>query len=97
MIKDSIFMTVFFLYAFLSSSVGEVKKRKKKETHIHLHIEEKRDGYLNAEAKAVRQCQRLQVVRCILLQAPFLYKLDSNLMCKSIKKLPTKNYVLSLH
>ena len=75
----------------------KLRKEKRKETHIHLHIEEKREGYLNAEAKAVRQCQRLQVVRCILLQAPVLYKLDSNLMCKSIKKLPTKNYVLSLH
>ena len=95
--KRFYFYDGIFSICLWSSSVWEVKKRKKKETHIHLHIEEKREGYLNAEAKAVRQCQRLQVIRCILLQAPFLYKLDSNLMCKSIKKLPTKNYVLSLH
>ena len=75
----------------------KLRKEKKKETHIDLHIKEKREEYLNPEAKAVRQCERLQVLRSILLQAPVLYKLDSNLMCKSITKLPTNNYVLSPH
>ena len=75
----------------------EKLKEKKKGTHIHLHIKEKREEQLNAKAKAVRQCERLQVLRSILLQAPVVYKLDSNLMCKSITKLPTKNYVLSSH
>ena len=75
----------------------EKLRKKKKETNIHLHIREKRKEYLNAEAKAVRECKRLRVLRSILLQAPVLYQLDSNLMCKSITKLPTKNYVLSSH
>ena len=75
----------------------KLRKEKKKETHIHLHIKEKREEYLNAEAKAVRQCDRLWVLRSILLQDPALYKLDSNLMFKSITKLPLKNYLLSSH
>ena len=74
----------------------KLRKEKKKETHIHLHIKEKREEYLNAK-KPIRQCERFRVLRFILLQAPVLYKLDSNLMRKSITKLPTKNYVLSLH
>ena len=73
----------------------KLRKENKKETYIHLHIKGKREEYLNAEAKAVRQCEKLQVLGFILLQAPVLYKLDSNLMSKSITKLPTKNYVLS--
>ena len=73
-----------------------LRKEKKKETHIDLHIKEKREEYLNAK-KVVRQCERFRGLRFILLQAPVLYKLDSNLMCKSITKLLTKNYVLSLH
>ena len=36
-----------------------LRKEKKKETHIHLHIKEKKEEYLTAEAKAVKQCQRL--------------------------------------
>ena len=64
-----------------------LRKEKKKETHIE---------YLNAK-KVVRQCERFRGLRFILLQAPVLYKLDSNLMRKSITKLLTKNYVLSLH
>ena len=75
----------------------EKLKGKKKGTHIHLHMKEKREEQLNAKGKAVRQCERLQVLRSILLQAPVIYKLDSNLMRKSITKLPTKNYVLSSH
>ena len=71
------------------------KKEKKKETHIHFHIKEKKEKYLNAEVKAVRHCKRLQVLRFILLQAPVLHKLNSNLVCKSITNLPSKNYVLS--
>ena len=62
-----------------------------------MHIKEKRVEYLNAEAKAVRQCERLLVLRSFLLQTLVLYKLDSNLICKSITKLPTKNYVISSH
>ena len=50
----------------------KLRKEKKKETHIHLHIKEKREEYLNAEAKAVRQCERLRVLRSILLQAPVI-------------------------
>ena len=73
----------------------KLRKENKKETYIHLHIKGKREEYLNAEAKAVRQCEKLQVLGFILLQAPVLYKLDSNLMSKSITKLPTKNYVLN--
>ena len=73
----------------------KLRKEKKKETYIHLHIKGKGEEYLNAEAKAVRQCEKLQVLGFILLQAPVLYKLDSNVMSKSITKLPTKNYVLS--
>ena len=73
----------------------ELRKENKKETYIHLYIKGKREEYLNAEAKAVRQCEKLQVLGFILLQAPVLYKFDSNLMSKSITKLPTKNYVLS--
>ena len=76
---------------FGHSLLGKLRKEKKKETHIHLHVKEKREEHLNAETKAVRQCERLWVLRFILLQAPVLYKLDSNLMCKSITKLPTKN------
>ena len=34
------------------------KKRKK-------HIKEMREEYLNAEAKAIRQCERLRVLRSI--------------------------------
>ena len=74
-----------------------LRKEKKKETNIQLRIKEKREEYLNAEAKAVRQCERLRVLRSFLLQAPVLYKLDSDLICKSITKLPTKNYVLTSH
>ena len=77
--------------------VLEKLKEKKKRTHIYLHIKEKREEQLNAKAKAVRHCERLQLLRSILSQAPVVYKLDSNLMRKSITKLPTKNYVLSLH
>ena len=55
-----------------------------------MHIKEKREEYLNAEAKAVRQYESLQVLTSILLQAPALHKLDLNLMCKSITKLPAK-------
>ena len=92
----------YFYDGIVSMSFGhplleKLRKEKKKETHIHLHIKEKREEYLNAEAKAVRQCERLWVLRYILLQAPVLYKHDSNLMCKSITKVPTKNYVLSSH
>ena len=36
-----------------------LRKEKKKETHINLHIKEKKEEYLTAEAKAVKQCQRL--------------------------------------
>ena len=60
-------------------------------------MKEKREEYLNPEAKAVRQCERLRVLRSSSLQAPVLYKLDSNLMRKSITKLPAKKYVLSSH
>ena len=73
------------------------RKVKNKEIHIHLHIKENREEYLNVEAKAVRQCERLWLLRSILLQALVLYKLDSNLMCKSITKVPTNNYVSSSH
>ena len=62
-----------------------------------MHIKEKRKERLNAEAKAVRQFERLQVLRSLLMQPPASYKLGSNLMCKSITKLPTKNYILSSH
>ena len=65
--------------------------------HIHSHIQEKREEYFNIEAKAVRHCDRLLVLWSILLQAPVLNELDSNLMCKSITKSPTKNDVLSSH
>ena len=58
-------------------------------------MKEKREEYLSPEAKAVRQCERLRVLRSSSLQAPVLYKLDSNLMRKSITKLPAKKYVLS--
>ena len=57
-----------------------LRKQKKKETHIYLLIKEKKEEYLNAEAKAVRQCERLQVLRFFLLQAPVLYKLNWNLI-----------------
>ena len=60
-------------------------------------MKEKRQQYLNPEAKAVRQCERLRVLRSSSLQAPVLYKLDSNLMRKIITKFPAKNYVLSSH
>ena len=36
-------------------------RKKKKETQIHLHIREKGEEYLNAEVKAVRQCERLRI------------------------------------
>ena len=62
-----------------------------------MHIKKKRKEHLNAEAKAVRQFGRLRVLRSLLLQTPALYKLGSNLMCKSITKLLTKNYALSSH
>ena len=75
----------------------KLRKEKKKETHIHLHIKEKTEEYLNAEAKTVRQCERLWFLRSILLRALVLYKLDSNLMCKSIINVPTNNYVSSSH
>ena len=83
--------------SFVHPLLEKLRKEKKKETHIHLHIKEKREEYLNAEAKAVRQCERLRFLRSLLLQAPVLYKLDSNIMWKSITKLPTKSYVLSSH
>ena len=60
-----------------------------------MHIKEKKKEHLNAEAKAVRQFKRLRVSRSLWLQPPALYILGSNLMCKSVTKLPTKNYALS--
>ena len=55
-----------------------------------MHIRENREEYLNAEAKAVRECERLGVLESILLQASVLYKLGSVLMCKSITKHSTE-------
>ena len=71
----------YFYDGVVSMSFGhplleKLRKEKKKETYIHLHIKGKREEYLNAEAKAVRQCEKLQVLGFILLQAPALYKLD---------------------
>ena len=66
-----------------------LRKKRKKCRFIHLHIKQHRKEYLKAEAKAVRQCERLQVLRYILFQAPVLYKFDSTLMCKCITKLPS--------
>ena len=51
--------------SFVHPLLEKLRKEKKKETHIHLHIKEKREEYLNAEAKAVRQCARLRVLRSI--------------------------------
>ena len=92
----------YFYNSIVSMPLGhplleKLRKEKKKETHINLHIKKKREEYLNAEANAVKQSKRLRVLRSILLQAPILYKLDSNLTCKSITKRPAKNYVLSSH
>ena len=61
-----------------------------------MHIKKKRKEHLNAEAKAVRQFGRLRVLRSLLLQTPALYKLGSNLMCKSITTLLTKNYAVRI-
>ena len=93
MIKDSMFKTVLFLCLLVILCLKLRKAKKEKEPNIHLHIKEKREEYLNAVAKAVGEYERLQVLRSILLQAPALYKLGSNLMCESITKLPTKNYI----
>ena len=46
--------------AFGHPPLEKLRKEKKKETHIHLHIKEKREEYLNAEAKAVRQLRDCQ-------------------------------------
>ena len=94
MIKYSIFMMLFG-HPLLERLRKE--KKKKKRRFIHLLIKQQRKEYLKAEAKAVRQCERLRVLRYILFQAPVLYKFDSTLMCKGITKLPSKNYVLSSH
>ena len=95
--KRFYFYDGIFSMPFGQPLLEKLRKEKKKETHIHLHIKEKTEEYLNAEAKAVRQCERLLLIRSILLRALVLYKLDSNLMCKSIIKVPTNNYVSSSH
>ena len=46
--------------SFVQPLLEKLRKEKKKETHIHLHIKEKREEYLNAEAKAVRQLRDCQ-------------------------------------
>ena len=46
--------------SFVHPLLEKLRKEKKKETHIHLHIKEKREEYLNAEAKAVRQLRDCQ-------------------------------------
>ena len=88
-LNDKIF---YFHDAFWSPSAWKIKKRKKRKKHrfIHLLIKQQRKEYLKAEAKAVRQCERLRVLRYILFQAPVLYKFDSTLMYKGITKLPSK-------
>ena len=52
---------------FADTLLEKLRKEKKKETNIILQTKEEREDYLNVEAKAVRQCDRLQILRCYRL------------------------------
>ena len=48
---------------FVHRLLQKLRKEKKKETQIHLHIKEKREEYLNAEAKAVRLLSYINLIQ----------------------------------
>ena len=52
---------------FADTLIEKLRKEKKKETNIILQAKEKKEDYINAEAKAVRQFDRLQILRCCRL------------------------------
>ena len=74
----------------------DLRKEKRKKHISSLHIR-KKEEYLKAEALTARKCETLRILRSILLTSSILYKLDSILFCKSLTKLPTKDYVLNSH
>ena len=88
----------YFYYGIASLPFGhllleEVRKEKKDlEKSIHQVINEKKIELLKTEASTVRQCERLRVLRSVLLQLPIHYKLDSERLQRNYKYYHEKLY-----
>ena len=88
----------YFYYGIASLPFGhllleEVRKEKKDlKKSIHQVINEKKIELLKTEASTVRQCERLRVLRSVLLQLPIHYKLDSKRLQRNYKYYHEKLY-----
>ena len=74
------------------------KVREKKEiykTEIQHEIQDKKRVFLKEESAAVRQCERLRVLRSIFSQPTHLYLLDSNILMKTPSINSTRDYILN--
>ena len=80
---------------FLLNKVREQKEKHK--TEIQYKIHDKKYDFLEEEAAAARQCERLQILRLIFSQPALLYLLNSNILMKTPSINSTRDYILHLN
>ena len=78
---------------FLLNKVRE--KKEKYKTEIQHGIQSKKYNFLKEEAAAVRQCERLCILKLIFSQPALLFLLDLNILMKTPSINSTRDYILS--
>ena len=78
---------------FLLNKVREQKEKYK--TEIQYNIHDKKYDFLKKEAAAVKQFERLRILRSIFSQPPRLCLLDSNILMRNPLLNSTRDYILN--
>ena len=78
---------------FLLNKVRE--KKEKYEAEIQHEIQSKKYDFLKEEAAAVRQCERLRILRSIFSQPALFCLLNSNILMKTPPINSTRDYILN--
>ena len=69
------------------------QEKKDLQKAIHQIIKGKKYDLLKAEAHAVRQYERLRILRSILAQTPMLYRLNSDKHRKNYANISPRSYI----
>ena len=84
------------LLPFRHFFLNKVREQKEKyKTEIKHRIHDKKYDFLKEEAAAVKQCERLYVLRSIFSQPVLLYLLDSNILMRTPSVNSTRDYILN--
>ena len=78
---------------FLLNKVREQKEKYK--TEIQCEMYDRKYDFLEEESAAVKQCERLRILRSIFSQPTWLYLLHSNILMRTPSINSTGDYILN--